>query len=176
MWEEKTVSAGGVAVDRFHCLVPSPNPQTNCPRNQVQSWPLGLFWATATVWLDLEVFSNLLFHRGCDLPQAAWKTPFREMGICWLKLRSAYELDDETSKIQMKNKRRDEPGSVSWLQKGKEMYVAIFCLYFTALQDIKLWHTELCALQHKEQGRARTANRISEQSLPVQWKQHSFIS
>lgn len=60
------------------------------------------------------------------------------MGICWLKLRSAYELDDETSKIQMKNKRRDEPGSVSWLQKGKEMYVAIFCLYFTALQDIKL--------------------------------------
>lgn len=59
------------------------------------------------------------------------------MRICWLKLRSAHEVDDETPKIHMKNKRRDEPGSVSWLQEGKEMDVAIFCLYFTALEDIK---------------------------------------
>lgn len=144
MWEKKTVSAWGVAVDRFNCVVPSPNPQINSPRKQVQGWPLGLFWATATAWLDLVLFSNLLFHRGCDLRQAVWKiSPWTGW---W------------NPKIQMKNKRRDEPGSMSRLQEGKEMYVAIFCLYFTALQDIKLWHTELCAVQHKKQGSARTAN------------------
>lgn len=153
MWGEKTVSARAVAVDRFNCMVPSPqilkstagsisDPGFILGQSDCLTWSGGVLQAS--------------------FPHSFWpEKRFREKGICSINS-SAHELDDETPKIHMKNKRRDEPGSVAGLQEGPEMYVAVFCFCFTALQDIKLWPQSSELSRMKSKGSYSKAGSLSK--------------